>query len=531
MKWTDENIDKLFQQNAEKASFAYSPEYWEEFSASLSEKPSLTDLNDAEMDALFQKSADSIAVSYNTDFWDEFSASLPLIVATEEVTDGEVDAMYRKSAADLAFKYKPSYWDEMLAILNRRRRPDFLWFGLSGFFATLLVGAIILHQEPLQDLQTTTLRLSLMTPAQLVENTPETSLNGENTNGNNPNGANSNGTASLNGSNQSNLIAGNNNAQGTPQANGQPVGQGTNPATTTDPAQERRTEVLPTISGTTISCNPMRLRQFPFILPRAERTPKPLLGTEPSQHDEARTLPRQLKPLTATELAVNLTDGELLTTPTPPAPQARRDATFQPYIQGVFGVSQSLITPSDNYAYSYGLGFGVSMHKRNFTYSGGANVIVENFKDMHLSRTAKVYGFGSDLYRYDLHYKQLYTAELDFNVGYNLNRHRFNLGVRPSFTFGSLVDIAESSVSSQNGQMVENTMKRAREYGFMEGIQRWGIRPTFGYAYTFRGNLTLGVNFGMELLPSINEEFINGANNNLPLDGQLYLRKNLTFKK
>lgn len=520
MKWTDENIDKLFQQNAEKASFTYSPEYWDEFNASLSEKPSLTDLNDAEMDALFKKSADAIAVSYNADFWDEFSASLPVIVATEEVADGEVDAMYRKSAAELAFEYKPSYWDEMLALLNRRRRPDFLWFGLSGFFATLLVGTILFQHEPLHDLQGIAVRLSLATTSELTENAPEPTLDRTRSN---------EVTASDGSSDDTNLTAGNAITPRNATANGASSNQGTTPSVSPTTPQGIVSQV---VVGPIEPTNPQfGVQQTPNILSINDRLPKLLSINDGSARGIESTLPRRLKPLSTTELAVNMVDGELLATPVPPVPQAKQDAIFAPYIQGLFGVSQSLITPSEYYAYSYGLGVGVLMHKRNFTYSGGANVIVENFKDMHLSRTAKVYGFGSDLYRYDLHYKQLYTAELDLNVGYNVNRHRFNVGLRPSFTFGSLVDIAESSVSSQNGQMIENSMKRAREYGFMEGIQRWGIRPSFGYAYTFRGNLTLGVNFGMELLPSINEEFINGANNRLPLDGQLYLRKNLTFKK
>ncbi len=79
--------------------------------------------------------------------------------------------------------------------------------------------------------------------------------------------------------------------------------------------------------------------------------------------------------------------------------------------------------------------------------------------------------------------------------------------------------------------MIENEEKRTSVYGFMEGVNRFGVKPMIGYAYYFKGNWTLGANLGVELLPAINEEFINGTNNRAPLDGQLYIRKNFNIRK
>ncbi len=525
MKWTDENIDKLFQQNAEKASFEYKPEYWEAFNATLPNAQSPSDLNDAELDALFKESADAIPVHYKNEFWEEFSASLPIMVATEEVTDGEVDALYRASAQDLAFEYKPSYWNEMVALLNRRRRPDLLWFGLSGIFATLILGMMFFPQHPLTvpnmtatvDVNGQNIPLATYINGQLTSETehttPETTTNillAANSNGTNHQSSASNGTVLTVDTNNGAVIE-----VGASQTNGTPAQTGNAPengATTSHVGNNVSTRI------------PRKgLPEFGMV-----QNPIRMTSNERQAEENDVTLPNELAPKEIEALATNETTGSILPIP---LPKAQNSARVQPYIQGIVGLSQSMITPSDDHSYSYGLGMGIQTHQRNFTFTTGINVLLENYNDLHLSRSAKVYGFGSDLYQFDLHYKQLYTAEFDFQIGYNWRRHQFNLGVRPSYTFGSRVDVAESSLTSQNGQMVENSMTRTEVYGFMEGIQQWGVRPTIGYAFNFPGNWALGATFSVELLPAINEEFINGVNNRLPLDGQLYLRKNFNFKR
>jgi hypothetical protein len=85
-------------------------------------------------------------------------------------------------------------------------------------------------------------------------------------------------------------------------------------------------------------------------------------------------------------------------------------------------------------------------------------------------------------------------------------------------------------MTSGQGQTLASNEERRSVYGFMEGIKQWGVKPSVGYAYTFPRDWTVGMTVGTEILPSINEDFINGVNNRLPIDGQLYLRKTLNLK-
>jgi hypothetical protein len=147
---------------------------------------------------------------------------------------------------------------------------------------------------------------------------------------------------------------------------------------------------------------------------------------------------------------------------------------------------------------------------------------MSNYSDMLLSREAKVYGFGSELYRYNLEYKQTYSLEGVFTVGYKLGRHTISIGCRPSYMMNSRVII-----NQQGPQGIE----RNDVYGFMDGLNRFGIKPMVGYSVNLSHGLVLGINVGAQVVQAVNEEFVNGQNSQLPIDGQIYLRKSIRFGK
>ena len=72
-------------------------------------------------------------------------------------------------------------------------------------------------------------------------------------------------------------------------------------------------------------------------------------------------------------------------------------------------------------------------------------------------------------------------------------------------------------------------MEREVLYGHMEGIRRFGLKPMIGYSIDLPSNITIGLNIGAQVMPSVNEEYIDGQNNKLPIDGQLYFRKSISF--
>jgi hypothetical protein len=503
MKWTDENIDKLFQNEGKKQSFAYRQEYWEEFSASLPTNTPLSEAPDDALDLAFQQDAMNLKVPYSNAYWEEFEASYPQIVPTETVDDTSIDAMYQEEAAQLSFEYHPSYWEEMAAMLRRRRRrPDFIWFGLSGVFSILLLTLLFSGQGTIKSIDLKTLSLQVEQSNERPDDFPE--------------------------QNKTDLI---------PNESSEKVN------TKTASIQLSSSDILKNaadpnkVNEQNTSIKHPSNEEYTDIAHEAREIhdnesvsvqESPEIGITKEEQSAIEISPmsfRAVQPIAEEQYAfITLNNAQM------PSPKYKGGMHSGPYVQGLFGVSQALISPSDALSYSYGVGAGWNLQKHRWSFAIGANALLENYTDLHLTRSAKVYGFGADFYQYDLFYKRLFTAEMELFAGYSLGRHQFRFGLRPSYTFSSIVDVAELSMTSGQGQTLASNEERRSVYGFMEGIQQWGVKPSVGYAYTFPRDWTVGMTVGTEILPSINEDFINGVNNRLPIDGQLYLRKTLNLK-
>ncbi len=204
-------------------------------------------------------------------------------------------------------------------------------------------------------------------------------------------------------------------------------------------------------------------------------------------------------------------------------------ALYSIYAQGIGGLSQSLITPSDKLSYNYGIGLGFNLDYKRLSFAAGANFLVSEHQDLELNRTAKVYGFGSTLYQFKMNYKQLYLLEGNIEFGYSFGSSRIKFGIRPSYLLSTKVKIQQNDVKAN--MTVEESSETRVSYGFTDGMYRFGLKPQLGYSYSFGKGIDLGVNFGVQLMPMVNEEFINGENNKLPIDGQLYIRKCIRLTK
>ena len=157
------------------------------------------------------------------------------------------------------------------------------------------------------------------------------------------------------------------------------------------------------------------------------------------------------------------------------------------YVEANGGVSQSVVTPSNHTVSLYGLGLGVQMRNNNFVMTAGINGVMTNHADIKLNREAKLYGFGSEVVRCELDYDRLYHIEIALNFGYAIGNHTVMLGVRPSYLVGSRVNyVRHEGVSAVSNETY---------HGYMEGLQRWGVKPTFGYAYQFN-SWQVGANIG-----------------------------------
>lgn len=570
MKLTDEQIDKLFRDSVSKQSFAYKPEYWEEFSASLSDSAPLSEASDDDLDAAFQEGAanqsfeykpefweafaatlpdntplsqapddaldaafqndaSNISVDYKPEFWSEFSDELSSIAATEDVTDAEVDALYREEASKLSFVYHPSYWEEMAALLRRRRRrPELLWFGLSGVFATAIVAMLFIELNPMSAPQAI-LAWDVVNPMEQVANGTSNNVASNNANGS-ENDVFQNANDVQNGNNPELNPANNGATPNYVNNGGNPVNNGKNPS-------NNEGVVNPSIANNPTQANPNNVQNMPRmnrVMPSLVMTTGFVAPTRiaVTNRNANATNDITLNPLSTRPLGNLTTFNNTLADAYSALPQYRGGLMTSMYVQGLGGISQSLITPSDAVGTSYGFGLGIQTHVRNWTFNLGSNLIIENFSDLELTRVAKQYvGFSSSISTQDLRYKNLYTVELDLGFGYNFGRHQFRMGIRPSYTYNARVDYAETNVYNNHGENIQTSEINQSQYGYLEALQLFGLKPTIGYAFNFPSNWTLGFNIGTELRPSINEDFISGVNNRLPFDGQLYIRRTLNFTK
>jgi hypothetical protein len=406
-------------------------------------------------------------------------------------TDEEIDKVFNEAAGKQVFDYKAEYWKEMEAMLPKEKSKDFLWFFTSILFVGMIGFMPFLNSNK-----------SLNTTAKLSSDlaTNNTSPKVE--------------TVSSKEAQNSNQFTGNESQ--IDELNKEAVTSNAIEKNATENGAENKL----TLNKNKVSNNSL-FGQSELPLPNGVEDINQNEAKESLVGNEHFDINGELETLTVETI---LTESSL---------QAR-DFSFSNlvrtsfYIQGIAGLSQSLITPSDNISNNYGIGLGVEFNKPRISFILGMNTLVSNHKDLELNRVAKVYGFGSETFNYNIDYKSIYNIEGVIDLAYNIRKHQLRLGLRPSYSFSSKVRFSKMQLDVVNSFKNE---ERSDIYGFMEGINRIGLKPTIGYSFRLNNGMAFGVNSGIQLMKLVNEDFINGVNNKLPIDCQVYLRKSIQIRK
>ncbi|PIE86995.1 MAG: hypothetical protein CSA03_01930 [Bacteroidetes bacterium] len=443
-------------------------------------------------------------------------------------TDEEIDDLFREGAETQSFEYDSAYFSEIEAALpvNGKGR-DFLWLGTALMFVAVLTTGYFINSD---DTDFANANTQLADVKVTKEEDSKT--------------ANQNGVASKMTSNTSSNVPMDETSVVTNDAtsvsattNTAPLKQGqsgnsTSAATSTNSNSmyDVATRSVNKKRGSTTSVNPTDLvleepngNQLK-VIPATNNTTSVATnqsGEATEQHTEldkapisaslAVKSPNQLDNQMATNLAPNAL---------PMLSEMRPKAAF--YLELNAGASQSLITPSEYSSTSYGGGLGVETYLGNFNLTTGLNLAVSNHKDLTLTTEGKNYSFGSALRKHEYSYNQVYNLDLPINLGYNFGNHNVNLGVRTSVLLGAKI---------QHSVFDDQEMLRSEKlYGLAGGLKRFAVRPTVGYACRMK-NWTVGANIGVQMMQSVNEEYINGLNNRFPIDGQIYLRRSIKLRK
>lgn len=451
MSWSDEELDKLFKDSAEKLSFEFKPEFLDEFEA-------------------MQESAIEGAVG----------------------TNDEVDMLYQQSASELSFEYKDAYWQEMQNFLPRRRQPDFLWWGTAILFIAAFITNI-----GVQSFSETSIETSLNTDAQDKNTGQVEATNSQN---------------DLSSSNTSQLTEEHTTDFGTQDDLGIVNQSEIESRYQSDDIGSRQDLLNSSVTVDVIDTD------FPELINEEYKVDVNEIPSEDKTiiDDKVNSLS-----VVSLEMDVDKEMNEL--NHEVPSMELDLPVAMNYFVELNGGLSQSMTTPSDRISSNIGLGLGFQLNKGKYSLLTSVYGQISDHNDLVLNKEAKVYGFGSQLYRYTLKYSQLYTLEANVSLGYRLGRHQMFVGIRPSYVMGTKVGV---TLMEEEVQMDRQTV-----YGHFTGINRFGLKPSIGYSYDLPRNYTLGFNIGIQTMNVVDEQFINGVNRTLPVDGQIFLRKSINFRK
>jgi len=421
-------------------------------------------------------------------------------------TDEEIDKLAREGAANSSVEYKNEYWTEFEAMLPAAGKKDFLWIFTAILFVGLIGTSIVfngiekqnngIHSDNNGTTNTVEQKASTARNVEMIKETETVESN-----------ALLNQEQVISHTNSSKQSKANNNYRTNNKVNKTSTPGSQKSASKKTNSFTTQEGIAPLSTGSTFheELASSELKKNHFIESNTIAKEEEIVVSELALRDSHK-FPYEASLMPGMEFS-----------------KQKMPARASFYINGFGGLSQSLVTPSDAISTSFGLGLGAQIQKGKFTITTGINGVWSNHKDLTLSRTAKVYGFGSSEYNYQFKFKEIYLLEAELTAGYKMGRHLINVGVRPSFIIGTKVGVVESVND-------EKTIDR-NEYGYVDGLNRFGVKPTLGYSFDITPSFKIGLNFGVEMLSKIEDGYLEGTNNRFPIDGQLYLRKSIRFKK
>ncbi len=427
------------------------------------------------------------------------------------LNDNDIDNLFKEKAASSSFEYKDAYWKEMEAMLPKNNAKDFLWMATSVLFIGLVSFSFFTTKQHISKLNSPTVLAD-----NSVELTKENSQESATNKTSNPRTNDSQNTMASESTSSTAITPSNKNTFS--QANQNNVHEDKksfaqrNTSVKNQPFQK-------TIEKTNLISSP-------------NESMVTFSETTANKREQAHNSTENIEELSNSVLHEDVSSGLTLKDLTL-IPQRNADNSSIPlqtplpirnqfYAQLLGGISQSMVIPSSETNYNIGVGVGFQMNKGNFRINTGLNGLWGFHNNLLLTRQAKVYSFGSEIVQYELKYKEIFSLEADLSIGYQFSKHIIRVGVRPSFIVGTKVGYREKV---GNDELAENF------YGITQGIQRFGIKPMLGYTYLLKKDFSIGFNIGMQLMPLIDEKFVSGLNRTAPIDGQLFIRKTIHFRK
>lgn len=436
-------------------------------------------------------------------------------------TDEEIDKLFNESANTQSFKYDDAYFSEIEAALPiNKKGKDFLWMGTAMLFIVALTTGYFVTNSNENTLNSYNDQL-----ANLELNTENNRNIGNTVNSKSTTGENKSSANSLTAQQLKNQLNTDSEDVSTINGNDASLASLSNlkkPNTSSTDKSEPTWINLNKPNASTFLTRvdpafnmPLELVSKPIIIDIVNTNGLLNLSLADASAEMETS---SLETKSITQIDQNL-DRSIMPSALPLLSQIRPKATF--YVELNAGVSQSFIASSGAKTSSFGGGVGIESYFGNFNLTTGLNFKHSNVNDLSYSGAGIKYGFGSVFRAGNVNYEKMYSIEIPISFGYNFGKHNLNVGVRPSILIGAKYQEA----AFENGQLTRSE----ETIGFTDGLKRFGVKPTIGYAYHMN-KWTIGGNIGVQLLQTVNDAKMNGTNNLSPIDGQVYLRRTIRLR-
>lgn len=408
-------------------------------------------------------------------------------------TDKEIDQLFKESAEGVSFNYSDEYWKEMEAMLPQKKKKDFLWFFTAFAFLGLVSLGFFRSVNP----------LDTNVANQLVATNTSTESNQQSTSEN----------ETLESSSFEEI-----------QKNKELI---------------ETVEVVKSENGmnNTSAVNRGKIEESNSAIKLMQNLE---LNDDNESSDEVLRSPHsQAEDVYVDGINLGSLDNWLISGLRPHAlssnidkslaqssiqPTRNKRILVSPYLEIHCGLSEAPLANSERIGNYYGAGAGLQLNSPFWTTTLGVNGSAYNFSDVQLTHFSKTYSYGSRYTTHELNYSNIYRVEGVISVGRNFGKHQVNIGLRPSYIISNSIDYVEID-------QIKDTRVEREVVGFTEGMNRFGLKSTIGYAYSVAPSWTAGVNLGLQMRSTFEKDFLGNSASKLPIDGQIYIRKTLSFGK
>ena len=194
------------------------------------------------------------------------------------------------------------------------------------------------------------------------------------------------------------------------------------------------------------------------------------------------------------------------------------------YAQLGVGLSEAYLQNDNSKSPVFGASveLGYQHHFKKVSLEMGLRFKQVRPKEMKLSRTSKIYGFGVDYFQQTMDYKAISSIEIPIRLLFKYKNHRVGLGVSPSINLGSRIDFTK----------VKNDIEIDHEkLNFNKvGMKNWGMSPEISYQIGLNHGFEFGVQASVQLVNPLKQDVFTQKNNPTPIYGQIQLKKSFNLK-